>query len=107
MARVHADDNPVPSEMVMDVGSQVSSKTVVYGEKDGKKLSGYLATPGKDSMNLPRLLVIHEWWGLNDNMRSMADQLASEGYVALAVDLYGGSVAQTPAEARIMMSEVG
>ena len=107
MARVHEGDNPVPSEMVMDVGPQVSSKTVVYGEKDGKKLSGYLATPEKNSTNLPSLLVIHEWWGLNDNIRSMTDQLAAEGYVALAVDLYGGSVAETPAEARNMMSEVG
>jgi carboxymethylenebutenolidase len=107
MARVHTGDNPVPSGMVMNVDSQVSSKTVVYGEENGKKLSGYLATPGKDSTNLPSLLVIHEWWGLNDNIRSMADQLAAEGYVALAVDLYGGSVAETSAEARTKMSAVG
>ena len=107
MARAHEGDNPVPSEMVMDVGPQVSSKTVVYGEKDGKKLSGYLATPEKNSTNLPSLLVIHEWWGLNDNIRSMADQFAAEGYVALAVDLYSGSVAKKPEEARKMMSTVG
>ena len=107
MARAHAGDNTVPSEMVMDVGSQVSSKTVDYGKKGDNNLSGYLARPSKDSTKLPSILVIHEWWGLNDNIRSMADQLAAEGYVALAVDLYGGSVAETSAEARIMMSAVG
>ena len=54
MARAHEGDNPVPSEMVMDVGPQVSSKTVVYGEKDGKKLSGYLATPEKRFYEPPK-----------------------------------------------------
>ena len=45
------------------------------------------------------ILVIHEWWGLNDNIRSMARQLAGEGYLALAVDLYEGEVAETREDA--------
>ena len=107
MERVHMDDNPLPSEMVTDVSSQVSSKTVEYGKQGNDNLSGYLSKPSKDSTKLPSILVIHEWWGLNDNIRSMADQLAAEGYVALAVDLYNGSVAEKPEQARKMMSAVG
>ncbi|MGH8399182.1 MAG: dienelactone hydrolase family protein, partial [Gammaproteobacteria bacterium] len=56
--------------------------------------------------NLPGIIVIHEWWGLNDNIRSMANQLAGEGYAALAVDLYGGRSATTPAEAEKLMGGV-
>ena len=47
--------------------------------------------------------MIHEWWGLNDNIRSMAENLAAYGYMVLAVDLYGGVVAGTPDEARAAM----
>jgi len=63
---------------------------------DGRPLTGYLATPQGASASAPGLIVIHEWWGLNDNIRSMARQLAGEGYAALAVDLYGGKVADRP-----------
>ena len=52
------------------------------------------------------LVVIHEWWGLNDNIRHWSDRLASAGYAALAVDLYGGTVATTPDEAMAAMKSV-
>ena len=47
--------------------------------------------------------MIHEWWGLNDNIKEMAKKLASNGYVVLAVDLYGGHIATTSDEARNLM----
>lgn len=52
------------------------------------------------------ILVIHEWWGLNDHIRHWADRLAAEGYAALAVDLYGGEVATTPEDAMRLMQAV-
>ncbi|MBS3109138.1 dienelactone hydrolase family protein [Candidatus Woesearchaeota archaeon] len=54
---------------------------------------GYLARPAAEG-KYPAVIMIHEWWGLNDNIRDMARQLAAEGYVVLAVDLYNGQVAQ-------------
>ena len=55
---------------------------------------------------LPAIIVIHEWWGLNDNVRAMADRLAGEGYIVFAVDLYGGEVAESPEDARKLMLSV-
>jgi len=66
-------------------------------------LQGYLAKPAASTPGLPGLIVIHEWWGLNDNIRQVTERLAGEGYVALAVDLYGGQSADTPKGAMQLM----
>src|SRR5271167_3426619 len=60
--------------------------------------------PGKGPF--PALVVIHEWWGLNDWVKEEASKLADEGYVALAIDLYRGKVATTPDEAHEIMRGV-
>jgi carboxymethylenebutenolidase len=57
-----------------------------------EKVSGYLAAPDGAGKK-PAIVVIHEWWGLNDWVKAKADGFAKEGYVALAVDLYRGKVA--------------
>jgi carboxymethylenebutenolidase len=59
---------------------------------NGDTAGGYLALPASGSG--PGLLVVQEWWGLNDQIRNVADQLAAEGFVALAPDLYHGELAQ-------------
>ena len=64
---------------------------------NGHKASGYLAAPAKGG---PGLVVIQEWWGLNDNIKQIAEQLAEAGFVALAPDLYHGEVTSAPDEAR-------
>ncbi len=65
-------------------------KMVAFG--DGQ---GYLSLPAQGQAPLPGVLLIHEWWGLNEHVKHWADRLAAEGYAALAVDLYGGQVATT------------
>lgn len=69
--------------------------------------SGYLAQPTKSQGKLPAVVMIHEWWGLNDNIKDMAKELADEGYVVLAVDLYDGQVATTSEEAQPLAASVG
>jgi len=59
---------------------------------------GYIATPAGEGP-FPAVILIHEWWGLNQNIKDLADDFAERGYVALAVDLYDGAVATTPDEA--------
>jgi carboxymethylenebutenolidase len=72
-------------------------KQISYKSGD-ETVSGMLYTPpGKGPF--PALVVIHEWWGLNDWVKEQAMKLAGQGYVALAVDLYRGKLAATPEEA--------
>jgi len=54
----------------------------------------------------PAIVVIHEWWGLNDWVKEEASKLADQGYMALAIDLYRGKVATTPDEAHEIMRGV-
>ncbi|HJZ52292.1 MAG TPA: dienelactone hydrolase family protein, partial [Candidatus Acidoferrales bacterium] len=65
-------------------------------------ISGFLAVPDKPGQH-PALVVIHEWWGLNDWVKEQTEKLAAQGYVALAVDLYRGKAATDPSEAHELM----
>ncbi|MEM7032195.1 MAG: dienelactone hydrolase family protein, partial [Chloroflexota bacterium] len=64
---------------------------VTYTGEDGTQLQGYLATPDEPGPH-PAVLLIHEWWGLNEGMIVLADALADEGYVVLAPDAYRNRV---------------
>lgn len=66
---------------------------------------GYLALP-KGQGPFPAILVIHEWWGLNENIEHWTDRLASAGWAALAIDLYGGVVAKDRDTAMTAMKAV-
>ena len=70
----------------------------------GKSVSAALAMPSRQPASA--VLLIHEWWGLNDQIKSVAAELANQGYIALAVDLYDGKVADNPADARQLMQGV-
>ncbi|WAL58096.1 dienelactone hydrolase family protein [Thermocoleostomius sinensis] len=101
MMHSHEGDRPVASPALAFAPTvPVTSEEVTYGMVDGRPVMGYLARPTDAAEPLPGLIVIHEWWGLNDNIRMMTDRLAGEGYTALAVDLYGGQVAEAPEQAR-------
>ncbi len=82
----------------------VEGKTVSYKSGD-ETVSAMLYKPaGKGPF--PALIVIHEWWGLNDWVKEQAAKLADEGYVALAIDLYRGKVADSPEMAHELMRGV-
>lgn len=82
-----------PQEQTGDL--KVKTSEVTYFETT----KGFLAQPETPG-DYPGVVMIHEWWGLNDNIKNEAEALASHGYNVLAVDLYNGKVAATPDEAR-------
>src|SRR5258708_24846714 len=86
---------------LLSVTAHAAEQTVSY--KSGEEtVSGFLARPeGKGPF--PAVVVIQEWWGLNDWVKDQARALAKEGYVALAVDLYRGKVAAQQEEAHQLM----
>lgn len=95
----HQHDRPIPSQAVAQAPTlPISSQSVEYGSVEGKAITGFLARP-TNAAAAPGLIVIHEWWGLNDNIKMMTQRLAGEGYTALAVDLFG-QAADTPEQAR-------
>jgi len=66
---------------------------------------GYLARPA-DGGEYPSVVMIHEWWGVNENIRHMADVLAANGYTVFAADLYEGRVATNSSYAMTLSNEV-
>lgn len=114
MAAMHADDRPVASGVSTEMEMEVDTQWVRLGMVGGDSVRAYLAHPASTSAEgtaadttaaWPGLVVVHEWWGLNQNIRQMTQRLASLGYRALAVDLYGGEVADQPEGARTLMQE--
>src|SRR6516162_9921063 len=80
------------------------TKSVSYKSGD-ETVQAVLYTPHGNGP-FPALIVIHEWWGLNDWVKEQASKLSDQGYVTLAVDLYRGKVAKTPDEAHEIMRGV-
>ena len=90
--------------MIAIPASAAASKDVSY-KSGGDTVHGLIFTPsGKGPF--PALIVIHEWWGLNDWVKEQASKLADQGYAALAIDLYRGKVATTPDQAHEIMRGV-
>ena len=79
----------------------IKGSDVMYGTVDGKMLHGYLSRPANGGKGGPAIIVVHEWWGLNDNIKAVTDRYAGEGYTVLAVDLFG-RVATTPDTAMVL-----
>lgn len=89
-----------------DAATQVVTRELVYSAGE-LPLKGYLAYPSGVTGKRPGVLVVHEWWGLNDYVRKRARMLAELGYVALAVDMYGeGKSTEHPEDAKKFMMEV-
>ena len=89
-----ADAAPAATDSTSTVTLKEETVTI---KSDGANLAGYVVYNDAIKGKRPAVLVLPEWWGLNDYARSRARQLAQLGYVALALDLYGdGKVAETP-----------
>lgn len=86
------------SELTQNGKYDVTTSSVNY---DGS--TGFLARPDS-AESFPGVVMIHEWWGLNENMKETATKLASHGYVVLAVDLFNGDVAVDAQKATQMVS---
>ncbi len=103
MAREHEGEEPAATPATEpEPARSIATDEVTYARLDGTVIRGYLARPRtSDTAGAAEvggagkagLLVIHEWWGLNDNVRAMTERFAGEGYTALAVDLYEGESA--------------
>ena len=109
-----ADDSSMDWTGVLDEAS-FSALHELTGEKapaplgktvDVGDMKAYLSLP-KVGEPVGAVVVIHEWWGLNDHVKHWTDRLASDGYAALAVDLYDGTVATTREEALAAMRQAG
>ena len=90
-------------EQAESAGRAVIAEMLPYAEVGEQLVYGYFAFPEDMVDPLPGILVIHERWGLDDGTRMLAERLAAQGYVVLAVDLYGGNTAANAEEARRLM----
>lgn len=88
---------PVPTEAAAT--GETASGIIRYPGPGGQELMGHWAYQTSDEPR-PVVIVIQEWWGLNDHIKEVANRFAAEGYVALAPDLYHGVVTTEPDEAR-------
>lgn len=79
--------------------------TVSFKRPDGQHVQGYLAEPAQ-ATGAPGVVVIQEWWGLNDQIRGVAERFAAAGYSALVPDLYRGKSTLEAEEAHHLMSDL-
>ncbi|MBK1717621.1 dienelactone hydrolase family protein [Thiocystis violacea] len=88
------------------VQAEIQTKSIVYDD-EGTTLTGHLFWDDAGTTQRPGVLVVHEWWGLNDYAKRRARMLAELGYVAFAADMYGGErVTTDPKQASEWMQEV-
>lgn len=82
--------------------SGIHSERVQYAKVGGQAIQGYLSYPSAQEKARAGVILIHAWWGLDQRMQSVAEQLAGQGYVVLAVDLFRGQVTrERPVAARL------
>ena len=80
-------------------------KMIEFKRPDGKAVAGYLAEPAQGA-TAPGMVVIQEWWGMNEQIKGVADKVAAAGYRALVPDLYRGKIALQAHEAEHLMNSL-
>lgn len=83
-----------------------TTRTQTITTAGGREVTAAVARPDPLDRRVPVVLLIHEWWGLNDQIKSMAAELARQGFVAVAVDLFQGRVVTSADEARALVDKV-
>jgi carboxymethylenebutenolidase len=99
-------DTTIPvTEPGTTTAGDLTTGITTYTNDEGTELMGYLAYQSEADPR-PAVIVLQEWWGLNDHIKDVADRFARAGYVAFAPDLYHGQVATEPNEARKLAMEL-
>ncbi|MCH7818842.1 MAG: dienelactone hydrolase family protein, partial [Candidatus Marinimicrobia bacterium] len=101
-----AQEKPTDGDLppaVLGTASSLRGESVNYFSED-PKTAGYIVAPDTEGKK-PALIIVHEWYGLKLRIKEMADALADEGYVVLAVDMYSGKTGSNNAENRALMTE--
>ncbi len=104
-AAVEAPRSTVPAASAATNPAPVSQRAtasdiLAYAEVDGMLARGYFSYPTDMVEPLPAILLIHDWFGLDAPMMAVADGIAAQGFVVLAVDLFDGKTGQKPADTR-------
>jgi len=98
------DESQPAAESGLATEGELTTGIVEYPDTDGETLMGYLAYPTGGTG--PAVVVIQEWWGLNEHIKDVTRRFAREGFVALAPDLYHGQATTEPDEARKLAMEL-
>jgi len=101
-AEARAQESALPPAVLGEAGPPAGAPISYFDAEPATR--GYLATPEGEGP-FPAVILIHEWNGLVDRVRQVADALAEEGYVALAADLYGGRTGSSREENVALMQE--
>ncbi|MEM8981626.1 MAG: dienelactone hydrolase family protein [Pseudomonadota bacterium] len=89
-----------PTETPASSARPSTGEMLAYAEVEGTLARGYLAYPSDMIEPLPAIMLLHDWFGLDENVKTLAKNLASQGYVVLAVDLFDGRTGTLPRDTR-------
>ena len=84
----------------------VVTETWPYAEVGDQLVYGYFAFPADMVAPIPAVILIHDRWGLDESTQVLSRRLAAEGYIGVAIDLFGGETAAAPGSARIFAIKV-
>jgi carboxymethylenebutenolidase len=107
IATTTINNNTTSNTTASNDGLQIKKDVRYFDSASGYLVYPSTATSGTIGKKLPAVIMIHEWWGINDNIRTMANTLAKQtGYVVLAVDLFKGQSTKDPTQAMKLVKTV-